>query len=186
MTNLSGKEWWHSNEAKYPNSRDIADLAPEFQESVLRYIRVLREGGASVVVSSTRRNAIRAYLMHYSWCIAHEEVAAADVPGHKGVDIVWDHGNAEQSQKAASDMVALFNLAFKPSLTSNHISGLAIDMRIAWKGDLFLGPLPDGSFRGVNDGPRNGATNRELHEIGAAFGVRKLLRDPPHWSSNGR
>lgn len=186
MSSLSGKDWWHANQARFPNSRDLDDLNPTFRDGVVRFIRLLREGGAAVVVSSTRRNAARAYLMHYSWCIWREELPAADVPPHKAVDIIWDHGNEEASRKAAREMVSLFNIAFKPSLTSNHIRGLAVDMRISWKGDLFLGPLPDGSFCGVAAGPRNGAKNHDLHGIGEMFGVKKLLKDPPHWSSNGR
>lgn len=186
MSNLSGEEWWRKHQASYPNSRDVNDLAPEFQQNAVRFIGLLRDGGAGVQVSSTRRNAIRAYLMHYSWRVAHNEIDASDVPSMKGVSIQWDHDNAEASISAARQMVDLFNLAYRPSLTSNHIRGLAIDMNIRWTGDLALGPLPDGSTRSVVDGPRNGADNRTLHEIGDMLSVRKLLSDPPHWSHNGR
>lgn len=186
MAALSGKDWWKANQARYPNSRDVNDLAPEFRDDVVRFIRLLRQGGASVAVRSTRRNAIRAYLMHYSWRISHDELPATDVPGHAGVDIEWDHGNEEASRAAAGEMARLFNLAYKPSLTSNHIRGTAVDMTITWNGDLALGPLPDGAYRTISDGPRDGAGNRELHEIGALYGVRKLVKDAPHWSSNGR
>ena len=186
MSELSGKDWWHKNQSRYPNSRDVQDLAAGFQENVVRFTRVLREGGAKVQVSSTRRNPIRAYLMHYSWRLGHEEIAAADIPQMAGVNIEWDHGDEKTSQSTAREMQELFNIAYRPSLTSNHIKGLAIDMDIQWSGDLFLGPLPDGSFQGVVDGRRTGADNRDLHAIGELFDVHKLRKDPPHWSYDGR
>ena len=186
MSNLSGTDWWRKNQAVYPNSKDMSDLAPGFQANVIRFMRLLTDGGARVSVTSTRRNAVRAYLMHYSWCIAHEEIAAAEVPSMAGVDITWDHGNAQASLVAAREMGNLFNLAYRPSLTSNHIRGLAVDLGIRWSGELFLGPLPDGSFRGIVDGRRTGADNRDLHAIGELYDVHKLLKDPPHWSHNGR
>jgi hypothetical protein len=186
MSNLSGKSWWRLNQGKYVNSRDVADLDPDFQEGVVQFIRLLRDAGANVAVSSTLRSPIRAYLMHYSWRIDRGDIDPADVPPKDGVSIEWDHGNEEASRQAAREMVQLFNLAYKPSLTSNHIKGKAIDMTITWTGDLSLGPLPDGSYRQIDDGPRNGALNRDLHEVGALYGVRKMLSDPPHWSYNGR
>jgi hypothetical protein len=186
MSNVSGKNWWHANQGKYPNSRDIDDLHPDFKDNVVRFVNVLKDGGANVTISSTRRNDIRAYLMHYSWLIANEDIDVKDVPSKAGVDITWDHGNEEASKSAAKEMVDLFNLAYRPSKTSNHIKGLAVDMSISWKGDLFLGPLQNGGFKGVLNGPKNGVKNRELHEIGEQFGVKKLLKDAPHWSFNGR
>src|SRR5260221_490694 len=124
--------------------------------------------------------------MYYSWTIANEEDDPTDVPKKDGVDIVWDHGNKDASIKAAREMAGLFHLAHKPSLKSNHIRGLAVDMDISWKGDLFLGPLPNGKFEGILEGPRNGADNRQLHDMGELFGVIKLISDAPHWSYNGR
>jgi hypothetical protein len=186
MSNLSGRAWWNANQARYPNSRDVNDLHADFRADVARFISVLRNAGARVRIRSTRRNAIRAYLMHYCWRIANRSIDPADVPARVGVDIQWDHGNDRLSRQAAREMVNLFGLVARPSLTSNHIRGRAIDMNIRWRGDLFLGPLPNGGFQGIIGGPRNGVRNRELHEIGELFGVRKLLGDPPHWSYNGR
>jgi len=60
-------------------------------------------------------------------------------------------------------MVAGYGIAYRPALTSRHIQGRAIDMRITgWKG-----------------------TEQELYARGASFGVRKLIKDPPHWSDDG-
>lgn len=184
-SNLSGKAWWHANQAKYPNSKQVADLEPGFRDKVEAFIGTLREAGATVRISSTRRSATRAYLMHYSWAVAFAEVEPGAVPAHASVDIVWDHGDAELSRRAAMEMVKLFGLAVKASLTSNHIKGLAIDMDIAWKGALVLSRPPSLMAR-IESLPRSGL-NRQLHEIGDRyFGVKKLKSDPPHWSFNGR
>jgi len=181
---LSGRAWWVANQNRYPNSRDINDLHADFRANVADFIGILRNAGAQVNIRSTRRNANRAYLMHYCWRIANGDIAPADVPAKTGVDIQWDHADDKVSRQAASEMVSLFGLVVRPSVTSNHISGLAIDMKITWKGDLHLGPLRNRSC--IIGGPRDGARNRELHEVGESFGVRKLLKDPPHWSHNGR
>lgn len=64
-SNLSGKDWWRANQARYPNSQEIDDLESGFRSRVEDFIGSLKHAGASVVVNSTRRNAIRAHLMHY-------------------------------------------------------------------------------------------------------------------------
>lgn len=69
-SNLSGKDWWRANQASYPNSREIDDLEPGFRSRVEDFIGSLRFAEATVVVNSTRRSAIRAHPMHYSWKIA--------------------------------------------------------------------------------------------------------------------
>ena len=33
-SNLSGKAWWHANQAKYPNSAEVDDLDPGFRSKV--------------------------------------------------------------------------------------------------------------------------------------------------------
>lgn len=184
-SSLSGKEWWHANQARYPNSNDIDALEPGFGSRVKDFVESLRSAGATVVVSSTRRNAIRAFLMHYSWKVAYGEIDPKDVPKRGGLDIEWDHGNPEKSRKAAEEMVKLFNMAHIAALSSNHISGKAIDMNISWKDTLVL-TRPAPLLARIESRPRTGQ-NRELHETGATvFGVRKLVSDPPHWSYNGR
>lgn len=184
-SNLSGAKWWRDNERFYPNSRDLGDLDPGFGADVKRFVGSLIDAGANVAVMSTRRNATRAHLMHYSWKVANGQIAPSDVPKKAGLVIEWDHGGEDASRKAAQAMVDLFGMVHIASLTSNHIKGLAIDMTIKWKGDLRLtSPAPLNMI--IEDGPRSGQ-NRQLHDIGATvFGVRKLLSDPPHWSRNGR
>lgn len=107
------------------------------------------------------------------------------MPKRGGLDIEWDHGDLEKSRKAAQEMVNLFGMAHIASLTSNHISGKAVDMDISWKNTLEM-TRPAPLLTRIESRTRTGQ-NRELHEIGAdVFGVRKLRSDPPHWSHNGK
>lgn len=182
---LSGSAWWRANQGRYPNSRSTDDLESGFRSRVEDFLTALRAAGASVTVSSTRRNADRAFLMHYSWKVAYGEVDPADVPRRSGVEIDWDHGDVDKSREAAREMVRLFGMAHIASLTSNHISGRAIDMSIAWKGTLEV-TRPAPLLWRIESTPRSG-DNRDLQELGASvFDVRKLRSDPPHWSYNGR
>ena len=186
MSNLSGRAWWNANQARWPDSEDLDDLDSDWGDNVKKFIKIIKEAGAKVRIISTRRPRNRAYLMHYSWMIANGRIEPADVPKRAGINIQWDHGDDKISRKAAQEMFDCFGLAhYAAGKRSNHVKGKAIDMSITWTKDLFLGPLPNGEFRGVIGGPRDGVSNRELHEIGALFGVRKKLDDAPHWSHNG-
>jgi hypothetical protein len=181
---LSGAAWWHANEAKYPNSASVADLAKPFGDDVAKFIKAMKDAGASVTVSSTRRNATRAKLMHYCWKVAKGLIAPRDVPAIPGCAIRWDHGDLAKSKRGAQEMVDLFAIAFLPSLTSLHIDGRAIDMTIGWNGTL---AIKDAAGKTQQLGaPRSGETNTDLHKVGAGYKVIKLLSDPPHWSDNGR
>jgi hypothetical protein len=182
-TLFSGTEWWHANQHKYPNSAEISDLSPAFATSVADFIEALEDAGATVVVTATRRNRLRAFLMHYSWRVTNGDVAPNRVPREPEVRIIWDHGNDSDSRKAAKEMVELFGIVYQPSLISNHIAGTAIDMTIHWSD-----PIEVTDARGrkvVIDRPQSDATNSSLHAVGATYGVRKLLSDRPHWSVNG-
>ncbi len=77
---LSGADWWNANRARYPNSAAVADLAQPFRDNVAAFLKALKDAGASVTISATRRNALRAQLMHYSWRVAKELVAPNKVP----------------------------------------------------------------------------------------------------------
>jgi len=127
---LSGAAWWYANQARYPNSNPLDDLAADFRRNAKRFVGALRAGGTSGRVSATLRNRIRAHLMHYSWRVARNQIAPADVPDIDGCDIIWDHGDPARSRAAAVEMVRLFRIVFKPSLTANHIQGTAVDMTI--------------------------------------------------------
>jgi hypothetical protein len=180
---LSGSAWWHANQAKFPNSSSIADLAAPFRANVEAFVAALKAAGASVDVASTLRSKKRAHLMHFSWKIAKGLVVPATVPSEPDVDIVWDHGDLAKSKAGAQQMVDLFGIKFQPSLTSLHLTGLAIDMDIEWSGTLHVKNKAGQSV--AIGAPRDGATNTMLHTVGASYGVQKLLTDPPHWSSNG-
>lgn len=175
---LSGARWWHSNQGRFPNSSSLSSLAPGFREQATAFITALRAGGATVRVSATRRNRTRAQLMHYSWRVAKGQLAPADVPAIAGCDILWDHGDLATSRAAAREMVRLFRIVFKPSLTSNHIDGTAIDMTITRPASVVID--------GAAGKPVTIDSAAALHAAGAGFGVRKLRSDPPHWSANGR
>lgn len=182
---LSGTNWWHTYQASYPNSSSVDDLESGFRSRVEDFIASLRQAGASVRISSTRRNPDRAYLMHFSWRIAHGDIDPKDVPKRSGVPIEWDHGDVGKSRDAAAEMVKLFGMAHVASLRSNHLAGKAIDMTISWQGELVL-TKPAPLLARISSQPRSGQ-NKELHSIAAdVFEVKKLVSDPPHWSVDGR
>jgi len=111
-----------------------------------------------------------------------------------GVNILWAHmvngAYSEADSKAgAQDMVDGFGmqrLRTAPALTSNHITGNAIDMSISWTGDLTIAKA-DGTSVTITSEPRTGM-NVDLQAVGAAYGVIKFVggaSDIPHWSSDG-
>ncbi|MDH4745953.1 hypothetical protein OMP43_18150 [Sphingomonas sp. CBMAI 2297] len=181
---LSGADWWNANQARYPNSAAVADLAQPFRDNVGAFLKALKDAGASVTISATRRNPIRAQLMHYSWRVAKGLVAPNRVPALPGLDIRWDHGDPARSKAGAQAMSDLFQIAFEPSLTSRHIEGRAIDMTIGWNGTIKVKDK-QGKPREIG-APRSGDANTDLHRVGATYGVIKLVSDPPHWSDDGR
>lgn len=142
----------------YPTSRSVDDLVEPFRRSVRRFLAELDARGCTVRIAATLRPPERAWLMHVAWLVAHGELAPGNAPEHEPrIPIVW-------SVAGAKEMVAAYDLAHRPSLTSRHIQGRAIDMKITgWTG-----------------------TAAELYALGATFGVRKLVSDPPHWSDDGR
>ena len=181
----SGIEWVE----RFPESRSTGDLTPAFGQGVNRFIAAMKTAGAAVKVSSTYRPAERAYLMHYAYRIARAGLDPRDVPPMDGVNICWVQrdvqGNPDlvASKKAAADMVVAYNMAYAAALDSRHTERRAIDLTISWQGDL---DIVDGNGRmvGIKSEPRTG-NNRELHAVGATYGVIKLVVDPPHWSDDG-
>jgi hypothetical protein len=172
------------------NSNSTDDLDPSFKTGVKNFIKALQDAGATVTVSTTKRSDKRAYLFHWSWKISQGKCKAKDATAKAGVDIEWDHGDDAKSKQGALEMVNGFGLAVPPnstnppSLTSNHISGKAIDMTIEWTGKIKV-KKQDGKEVKVNY-MDNVNANTTLHGIGASYGVKKLTTDAPHWSFNGR
>jgi len=179
---MSGAAWWHANQARFPNSSLVSDLEPGFGAKVNAFLSALRKATATVKVSATRRNKVRAYLMHSCWKVAKGKLDPVDVPPESGCTIIWDHGDDAKSRRAAQDMVGLFGIVFQPSLTSRHILGLAIDMSITWAGTI---KVRNAAGKDVALSTPADDNNTDLHAVGASYGVLKLLTDPPHWSDNG-
>lgn len=182
MAEVSGAHWC----ARFPTSARIADLVQPFQNKVWDFHGVLLSAGARVTVSATLRPKERGYLMNGAWRIARELAAPTSIGPMAGVEIDWTHGgDVKAARAAAAKMVATYGLAYRPSLTSRHYEGRAIDWTITWTGTLNIRNRV-GTIVAIMSEPKNGNTNRELHAIGASFGVHKLLSDPPHWSDDGR
>jgi len=183
---FSGPAWV----SKFPTSSSLNDLTEPFRAGANRFVSVLRSAGANVSISDTLRPPERAYLMHYCFAIAREGLDPAAVPPMTGVDIQWAHKNAAGtvdlagSKAAAEQMVDGYGIVFKPVLNSRHTEGRAVDMDISWQASLVIAKA-DGSKQTISSVPRTGAENTDLHNVGASYGVIKLLSDPPHWSSDG-
>ena len=183
-TNLSGGAWWRANQARWPNENRVEALGEPFRGHVTRFLAALNTAGARVHIGATTRSMTRALLMRYSWDVSKGTLSPSRVPAIQGVDIQWDHGDLHKSMTAAHEMVALFQIAKQPSLTSNHLKGVAIDMTISWTGTLAIAKA-DGKAVTIAGSPRDG-TNRDLQAVGATYGVlHKLPDDPPHWSTTG-
>ena len=170
---LCGSAWI----SKFPTSRDLQDLDVSFRDKVRAFIAAIHAAGGSVSISATLRPPERAYLMHYSWEVAKGNIAPDKVPGYPGVFIEWDHGNLASSRAAAQAMVNGYQIVYKPSLTSNHSQGKAIDMTIA-------------GHRGRSIVDKSGTavkikSDSDLYRVGSSYGVVKLRSDPPHWSADG-
>ena len=173
---LSGPEWC----ARFPTSRTTGSLVEPFQSNVERFITVLERAGCVVVIAATRRPEQRAWLMRQAWDIAHGLVRPERVDERRDIPIQWEHPSREASIAAAKAMVDTYRLGYRPSLTSRHIEGKAIDMSITIPHTITvldkMGTLvtlqPDSTTK--------------LYDLGWSFGVRKLVSDPPHWSSDGR
>jgi D-alanyl-D-alanine dipeptidase len=181
----SGPQWV----SQFPTSRSVQDLVEPFRSGVRAYLAALSAAGASVTVADTLRPPQRAYLMHYSFAIAREGLHPSEVPPMAGVDIQWLHTDAggdtdiNGSTEAAEQMVQGYGIAFRPALTSRHTDGCAIDMTITWQDDLTVARA-DGTRVTISTAPRSG-DNADLHQLGASYGVIKLVSDPPHWSVDG-
>jgi len=190
MAQKSGTYWVTWSNAHAKNSISLDDLTEPFKSNAKAFIKALKDAGATVDVSTTKRSDKRAYLFHWSWKISEDKCKAADAAKLIGVDIQWDHGNDKDSKKGAKDMVKGFGLAIPPrstnppALTSNHITGKGVDITIKWSGTIKIK-----NKQGVEVSvpyKQNVNQNLVLHTLAATYGVQKLKTDAPHWSHNGR
>lgn len=188
--------------SRFLGSQDTADLVQPFRGNVERFLSALRAAGAGVHIQTTFRPAKRAYLMHFAFDISKGKIAAdkvppfdpsvvpADDPNKGPLEIDWVHTNAQgkpdlaAARKVAGQMVAAYRIVFGPAFPTRHSARRAIDMSITWSGPL---KIVDGNGQTVTIAttPRTGADNKQLHAIGATYGVLKLVADRPHWSDNG-
>ncbi len=185
MSTPAGKSWV----AKFPTSKTVADLNGGFKAKVTKFLAALKDAGAKVTISATYRPPERAYLMHWAFQIAKKNFDPAKVPAMKGVDIDWTaagkDGKADpkEAKKAAQAMVDAYGIAYSPALKSRHTEGNAIDMTLSWSGELTIKGA-DGKDVSIKSSPRDGG-NKDLQDVGAAYGVVTLASDPPHWSTDG-
>lgn len=189
---LSGGQWV----SRFPTSTSVDDLETPFKENVASFIAALKAASAGVTIAATRRPKERAYLMHWCWKIAKGKAKANNIPAMEGVDIKWDHSDAEgnysesASIKAAKAMVSGYGmqgLGVAPALNSRHIQGNAIDMNVSWSGTLSIADAK-GETVEIATTPKTGM-NEKLHKVGASYSVIKYNgsgEDKPHWSTDGR
>ena len=187
MTIASGPSWV----AQFPTRRDTAACVSPFREKLEAFLAALKAAGATVTINATLRPPERAYLMQTAWDIAHGTVDPTAVKPEPGIDIDWVARDAAgqpdiaASRDRARRMVEAYEIVARPSLTSLHIKGLAVDMDISWLGSLQIADK-NGTPHTIDSLPRNG-TNRQLADVGKSYEVIKAAfgSDPPHWSSTG-
>src|SRR4030081_3656413 len=115
---LSGAQWV----ARFPDAGTTSTLANDFRSGCEAFIAAMRAAGAGVAISSTRRPAERAWLMHHSWRVHKKTLNPDNVLAKAGVNIDWVHRKADgtmdltASRKAATAMVNGYNIAFQPAI----------------------------------------------------------------------
>jgi hypothetical protein len=183
---LSGSAWC----AKYPTGTTIAELTDAtFQANVQAFRDAMvaaatAANNLSIHINATLRPVERAHLMHYAFHVHNgttTPAAANTASAAAGININWDHGNLATSQAKAGDMVTTYDIAYAPALHSRHTEGKAIDWTITWSGSLMIAKKGETTKLDCTGG--GGSTN--LHQVGASYGVHKLVSDPPHWSTDG-
>ena len=185
---LSGGDWYDiANANGWANSTDFDDLSPEFGPKAKPFVDGLRDSGASVQITAGLRHEKRAILMHFAWHVAKgtkSTAVANEYCRSKGIDIEWNHGNAQASRAAAQALVNRFGLVRSASLTSNHMGGDAVDMKIT---NVPANLTVDG--KAYQAGPKGNGTLEEdkVDHIGKELGVIWYgPGDYVHWSKTGR
>lgn len=156
----AGRGWC----AEFATERTTASLRKPFRAHVQDFIAALEQGrrtpqGARcrVRITATRRPEQRAWLMRQAWDIVKSKKDPAKITPRADIPIEW-------SRTGAQEMFDTYELVARPSLTSRHIEGRAVDMTIeGWPG-----------------------TRAELDAFGREFGCFPLAGDPVHWSDDGR
>ena len=124
--------------------------------------------------------------MHYSWMIVNGKIAPSDIPTMDGVDIIWDHDQAEDAAQEMVDGYGIGRLHVAPALNSRHIDGRAIDTVLSWHGDIKI-HFKNGFIKTIKGEPRD-STHPDLIAAGASYGVihmKPASADKVHWSDDG-
>jgi hypothetical protein len=185
---LSGAHWRAQATANgWANSTDFADLESSFGANAETFVSGLRNAGATVTVSAGLRHPKRAKLMHYAWKVAHGAItpaAATSACNAAGINIEWDHGELVASKAAAQALCDSFRLIACASLTSNHMSGEAIDMRITNVPETLT---INGTEYQADMAAGGEADEDKVDHIGRELGVLWYgSGDWVHWSVTGR
>jgi hypothetical protein len=205
-TQPSGPAWV----SKYPYSDSLNGLAQPFRGDVIRFIDAMTQAGIKEKTVQTFRPAQRAYLMHYSWLIAHHQITPQKVPAFPAgkpdaknpypgtVDICWAHltstGEVDltASIKAATQMAVAYGIDSRykhaPAYPTEHSVGDAIDMTTVWTANKIAIVNAHGEKVTISTSPHSGL-NRQLIAVGATYHVihfKNVAADPNHWSVNGK
>ena len=129
-TTLSGKDWCSKFLEPSTEEGKLSQLSPDFQRRARGFINELRSKNYTVTVTSAVRPAERAYLMHYAWEIAKNNLDPKDVPSKPGVNINWVHPTLAESKKAAQSMVDTYGMVSHAALETDHTKGNAMDITI--------------------------------------------------------
>lgn len=182
-----------------PTETATSTLSQPFRGNLERFMKALRDAGVKPAISSARRTAERAYLMHYSYRIAKDGFDPRNVPTAKGVNICWAHKtstgalNLTASRTAAQAMVDAYGIVSRPAINSNHIPGSAVDMQTAWTTSSLKIKDASGKLITITTTPRD-RMNTQLWAVARTYGVIKFgdypggspTVDKVHWSLNGR
>lgn len=185
---LSGSSWYGiANQNGWANSTKFEDLESTFGGNAKKFVEGLRGSGAKVDITAGLRHEKRAILMHFAWHVAKGTKTAAAANAYcqgKGINIEWDHGDLKKTKSAAQALVNAFGLVHAASLTSNHMSGEAIDMKITGVPDT----LTIGGKKYTAGKKGSGVLDEDkVDHIGKEMGVIWYgAADYVHWSKTGR
>lgn len=185
---LSGAAWRaKATAAGWVNDTNFASLDATWGPKAEKFVTGLRGSGATVNITAGLRHPKRAMLMHYAWTVSKGQATpetANTACQAEGININWDHGDLTRSKAAAAELSAIFSLRAKPSLTSNHIRGKAIDCNIT---NVPAKVTVDGTE--YDSGPKGTGVYDEdkVDHVGKAVGVIWYgAGDYVHWSHTGR
>lgn len=197
-TELSGPSW----AGRFRDSSSVGALSGTFRNHVSAFIAAMRHAGIKVRPITTLRPAERAFLMHYSWLIAHRKLSPLRVPHfhadrhHGPVAICWVHVGAHGANIHASIVAArklatalgVVSMHGAPLLTTLRTEGLSIVMSTTWTSRKIT--ITDATRHRVTirSAPHNGL-NKALIAVGATYLVIHFFKASQamnDWSVNGQ